>query len=217
MPAPSLKPIEPALAGKAASRRAGGDRRGPSMSQPLDGAVTTLLRAVEAGDGEARRRLFDVLYEELRRIARGVVPGHANDTALQPTALVHEAYIRLVQDHERHFVDRHHFLSYAAVAMRSIVVDHARARRRQKRGGDQQRTSLDAIADELTRRAGDLVALDDALTKLAAIDPLMVDIVNLRFFVGLTVEETAAALRQSKRTIEREWQVAKTWLRSALT
>ena len=178
--------------------------------------VTQLLIDHQAGDRNAADRLLSLLYHELRQIAGGCMrrerPGHT----LQPTALVHEAYMRLLSDPDIEWESRGHFLGIAARAMRQILVNHAEKRNAQKRGGDWQRVHLDDLVDEYEQRAIDLVALNDALDHLAGIDDTQSRIVELRFFGGLSIEETAEALSLSPRTISREWQMARAWLRRRL-
>ena len=180
-------------------------------------AVTQLLQRASAGDDQARAALFDVLYDELRRLAEAAMRRERPDHTLQPTALVHETYVRLADDSGR-FENRAHFFGVAASAMRRVLVDHARARGAQKRGGGEAPLNLDDL-DNLpgVPAAGvDLVALDDALSRLAALDPRQAQVVELRFFGGLSVEETAALLALSPRTVKREWQLARAWLKRAL-
>ena len=179
--------------------------------------VTTLLQRASAGDEQARSALFDVLYDELRKLAEAAMrherPGHT----LQPTALVHETYVRLADDGGR-FENRSHFFGVAASAMRRVLVDHARARRAQKRGGGDARVvvdDLDSLPDMPTGTI-DLVALDEALLRLSGLDPRQGRVVELRFFGGLSVEETAAVLDLSPRTVKRDWQMARAWLHREL-
>ena len=178
------------------------------------GDVTRLLERASAGDTGARARLFDVLYRELRRLAEAAMRGERTDHTLQPTALVHEAFLRLASDQGR-FESRAHFLGVAAGVMRRVLVDHARGRNARKRGGGATRVSVDDL-DDLPRRASeelDLVVLDDALSRLSVLDARQGQIVELRFFGGLSVEETAAVVGISERTVKREWQLSRAWLR----
>ena len=178
-------------------------------------AVTTLLRAWRRGDQAAFERLTPLVYDQLRRRARHYLRGERPNHTLRPTALVHEAYLRLVHLDQVDWQDRSHFFALAARQMRRILVDSARARRYQKRGGGAVSITFDeALA--VSRRDPDLVALDDALELLAQQDERKVRVVELRFFGGLTNDEIAAALGISSDTVTRDWQMAKLWLRRAL-
>lgn len=178
--------------------------------------ITRLLAEYEAGDREALERLLPLVYDELRRLAahylRGERPGHT----LQPTALVHEAWFKLVDQRDVRWQNRAHFLGVAAQQMRRILVDHARGHNRHKRGGDQVRLPLDDARDVPEERDVDLVRLDDALRDLAAIDPQQSRVVELRYFGGLTIEETAEAIGVSPATVKRDWAMARAWLHRAL-
>jgi RNA polymerase sigma factor (TIGR02999 family) len=178
--------------------------------------VTQLLIDWSKGDQAALDKLTPFVYDELHRIARHYMrrerPGHT----LQTSALVNEAYLRLV-DQSVPWQNRAHFLGIAARLMRQILVDHARAHKYAKRGGGAQKVSLDQAADLAQARASDLVALDDALNSLAAMDPHQSRIVELRFFGGLTIEETAEVVGLSHATIEREWSAARAWLRREMS
>jgi RNA polymerase sigma factor (TIGR02999 family) len=179
--------------------------------------VTALLQRASAGDDQARAALFDVLYAELRKLAEGAMRRERADHTLQPTALVHETYVRLADDAGR-FENRAHFFGVAASAMRRVLVDHARARGALKRGGGEAFVAVDDLDTLPGTPAGtvDLVSLDDALSKLSALDARQARVVELRFFGGLSVEETAALLDLSPRTVKREWQMARAWLRREL-
>jgi RNA polymerase sigma factor (TIGR02999 family) len=175
-------------------------------------AVTTLLRAWRRGDRGAFDRLTPLVYDELRRRARHYLRGERPNHTLRPTALVHEAYLRLVNLDQVDWRDRTHFFALAARQMRRILVDSARARRYQKRGGSAFMVTFDeALA--VARLSPDLIALDDAVELLAAKDERKARVVELRFFGGLTNEEIAAALGMSTDTVTRDWQMAKLWLR----
>ena len=178
------------------------------------GEVTRLLAQASAGDLAARATLFDVLYRELRRLAEAAMRAERANHTLQPTALVHEAFLRLAGDHGR-FVSRAHFFGVASGVMRRVLVDHARGRNAQKRGSGATLVTVDDL-DDLPQPASaalDLVVLDDALSRLTALDARQGQIVELRFFGGLSVEETAAVVGVSERTVKREWQLSRAWLR----
>jgi RNA polymerase sigma factor (TIGR02999 family) len=174
--------------------------------------VTELLRAWGGGDKAALDQLIPVVYDELRRQAsrylRRELPGHT----LQTTALVNEAYLRLIGQKNVNWQNRAHFFGIAAQLMRRILVDHARAKNRAKRGGARLRVTLDEATSVATCREIDLVALDEALNRLAKIDAQQGKVVELRFFSGLNVEETAEVLGISPATVKRDWSVAKAWL-----
>jgi RNA polymerase sigma-70 factor (ECF subfamily) len=173
--------------------------------------VTALLLAWQAGDETALARLTPLVHQELRRIARHCMRGERAHHSLQATALVHEAYLRLVDAQHVNWQNRAHFLAISARLMRRILVDIARARRYQKRGGDPLQVSIsDAL---LTSEKGqDLVALDDALQALAKLNERKSRVVELRFFGGLSVAETAAVLDVSPQTVMRDWKLARAWL-----
>ncbi len=174
--------------------------------------ITGLLVAWTDGDREALDRLAPLVYQELRRLAESYLrrerPGHT----LQPTALAHEAYIKLVDQRNVNWRNRAHFFGIAAQTMRRILVDHARARLAEKRGGDGVKLSLDEAFDVSDQRADQLVALDEALKTLAELDPQKSRVVELKYFGGMTLEETAEVLGVSRATIIREWRMAKAWL-----
>jgi len=173
---------------------------------------TELLRAWSHGDQSARERLIPLLYGELHRLARRYMRRERPDHTLQPTALVNEAYLRLIDVNRVEWRNRTHFLALAAQMMRRILVESARNRRRQKRGGGAVRDNIDNI-DELPRPVDrDVIALSDALSGLATFDSRMSQIVELRYFGGLTVEETADVLNLSPETVMRDWKTAKAWL-----
>jgi len=182
---------------------------------PPAGEVTRLLRAWRHGDRDALESLIPLVYGDLRRMAerhlRGERPGHT----LQPTAIVHEAYLRLVGGEEGGWQNRAHFFAAAARSMRRILVDHARAREAKKRGGGESPLLLDT-AVMVEPRAVDLIAVDDALEKLTALDPVEGRVVELRFFAGLTEDETADAIGISPATVRRKWLVAKAYLHREL-
>lgn len=179
--------------------------------------VTQLLLAWGGGDQAALDELMPLVYEELRRLAHQCMsrerPGHT----MQTSALVNEAYLRLIDQKSIHWQDRAHFFGIAARLMRQVLVDYARKRRYAKRGGDARRVPLDEAMIVSEKRAADVVALDDALKSLAEIDTRQSQIVELRFFGGLSIEETAEVLAVSPGTVMRDWTLAKAWLRRAVT
>jgi len=181
------------------------------------GRVTQLLRLWSSGDKAALERLLPVVYEELRRLARREMRREDASHTLQPTALVGELYLRLVRQHRTSWENRAQFFAVGAQMMRRILVDHARARAASKRGGKAPRLSLTDAARIGTEPAIDVLEIDRALTRLAKLDPDHARIVELRFFSGLSVEETAHVLGRSPRTIDREWRLAKAWLYGQLT
>lgn len=176
------------------------------------GEATRLLVAASQGEPGAAEALFAVVYADLRRVAAAYLKRERQGHTLQPTALVHEAYCRLVDADGIAFTDRHHFYAVAARAMRRILVDHARARGAAKRGGGAGRLPLDRLPELPEERDAWLEALDDVLQDLARLDERQARMVELRFFGGLTIEETAAALGVSHATVERDWKVARAWL-----
>jgi RNA polymerase sigma factor (TIGR02999 family) len=188
------------------------------------GDISQELRAAAQGDARAVERLLPVVYEELRSLARARMRHERGDHTLQATALVHEAYLRLVRDPEAAWDNRGHFFAAAAEAMRRILIEHARARARQKRGGDPEgrpakkvSLTLGSVADLAAADDPALVMeLDEAIQRLDAHDSRMAQVVRLRFFAGLDVEETAAALGVAPRTVKRDWAFARAWLFEAL-
>ena len=184
---------------------------------PTPKEITQLLVAWGNGDRSALDNLMPLVYEELCRLAHRYMsherPGHT----LQTSALVNEAYFCLVDQHDVHWQNRAHFFGIAAQLMRRILVDHARSRHYAKRGGDVQQVQLDEGMIVSEERAADVVALDDALKALAEIDARKSQIVELRFFGGLTIDETAEVLAVSPGTVMRDWTLAKAWLRRAVT
>ncbi len=174
--------------------------------------VTQLLVAWGNGNQAALEKLMPLVYEELRRLAHQYMRREHLGHTLQTTALVNEVYFRLVDQKHMHWQNRAHFFAISAQLMRRILIDHARSHQYVKRGGDAHKVSLDEGAVVAQEQAADLIALDDALLSLAAIDERKSRIVELRFFGGLSVEETAEALKISARTVMREWSMAKAWL-----
>jgi RNA polymerase sigma factor (TIGR02999 family) len=168
-------------------------------------------------DPEGVGRMVEQVYTDLHRIAEGYVR-HERAKSVQATDLIHEAYLRLARDASPHWNDRAHFVAIAAIAMRRLLVERARARHAAKRGGAQVQVTLDdaLLADDTTASAIDVIALDKALDQLAALDPQQSRIVELRYFGGLSVEETAAALDISPATVKRHWTIARAWLVRAL-
>jgi RNA polymerase sigma factor (TIGR02999 family) len=186
------------------------------MTTPTPQDVTQLLDAVSAGDSRAAGELLPLVYDQLRKLARARMSREKAGATLQPTALVHEAYLRLVGDHDVKWENRGHFFAAAARAMRRILVERARHRGRQKRGGGMKRVEIadDALAVEPP--SDDLLALDEVLDRLEQYDPRKSDVVMLRYFAGLTIEETAAALGISPATVKNEWAFARAWLHREL-
>ncbi len=175
--------------------------------------VTRMLVDWSQGNREAAVQLMPLVYDELRVIARGYLQRERADHTLQATALVHEAYLRMVDQTQLTWKNRAHFFGVAAQVMRRILVDHARRHRTEKRGGDWAKVELDEARLSATARPVDLIALDEALLDLAKLDPRQSQIVELRFFGGLTIEEAAEVLDVSPRTVRRDWRIAKAWLR----
>lgn len=178
--------------------------------------ITGLLMAWRAGDSAAVERLFPLVYEELRRIAHRQLGRERPDHTLGTTALVHEAYLRLVDQTRAQLTDRAHFFAIAARVMRRILVDYARQHQALKRGGAVTHISLSEAPVTAAERAETLVALDEALTRLAEVDERLPQVIECRFFGGLTEEETAEALGITARTVRRDWIKAKGWLARAL-
>ena len=182
---------------------------------PVD--VTGLLRKWSQGDEAAADELTPLVYVELRRLAHRYLGRERPDHSLQSTELVHEAYLRLVDQKEARWQDRAHFFAVSGQIMRRILVDHARARHRDKRGGGAPVLVLNAEIDMPEQRSFELIALDDALDTLAKLDPQQSRVVELRFFAGLSIDETAEALNVSRATVNRDWVTARAWLVRELT
>lgn len=178
--------------------------------------VTELLRACRGGEADAHERLFALVYEHLRTIAHAQLRREREGHTLSTTALVHEAFFKLADPAQLEFRDRAHFLGVAARAMRQVLVDHARRHRASKRGSGAVALDLDAAEIAVEERADMLVALDEALTRLAALSPRLAQVVECRFFGGLTEEETAEALQVTARTVRRDWVKARGWLHEEL-
>ena len=192
-----------------------------AASHPAAPSVTELLRAWGAGDAGAGEALVPLVYAELRRQARLALRREGEGHTLQPTALVHEAWLRLEGQHDARWESRTQFLAVAAQAMRRVLVDHARTRRALKRGGGGAQVTLGAAdraaaAPDTAPDAVDVLALDEALARLATLDPRKARLVELRYFAGLSIPEAAAALGISQATVGREWSVARMWLRREL-
>jgi RNA polymerase sigma-70 factor (ECF subfamily) len=179
---------------------------------PSPDEITALLLDWGNGDKAALDRVIPMVYQELRRLAHGQMRRERAGDTLQTTALINEAYLRLVDYARVRPRDRAHFFAIAAQAMRRILIERARSRQSAKRGSGAQKVSLNEAADVSNERAADLVALDEALTNLAAIDPRKAQIVELRYFGGMTIEETAEVRDVSTPTVERDWHTAKIWL-----
>lgn len=178
--------------------------------------VTGLLLMVSSGDRAAVQALLPIVYEELRKRAAALMRRESPGHTLQPTALVHEAFLKLIQQERIDWRNRAHFFAVAAELMRRILIDHARSRRADKRGGAVTRVSLNEGLGLSVMRDADVLAVDEALNQLAIIDPRQAELVSLRFFGGLSVEEVAVVLNMSKRSVEAEWTVVKAWLRREL-
>jgi len=179
--------------------------------------VTDLLARWSEGDVAAREALVSLVYDELRRIARRCLAGQRSDHTLQPTALVHEAYLRLVRRDSVPWQNRAHFFAMAAQVMRQILVDHARRHTAAKRGGGAVSVLFEDGAAAQRGSVVDLIALDNAMQRLAALDPRQCQIVELRFFGGLSIEETAEVVDISPATTKREWATARVWLHQAMS
>ena len=180
--------------------------------------VTRILSAIEQGDPHAAAQLLPLVYDELRKLAAQKMAQEAPGQTFQATALVHEAYLRLVDVEEaQHWNSRGHFFAAAAEAMRRILIEQARRKRRPKHGGDRRRIDLDDALSVAEAPCDDLLALDEALSRLEATDPLAAQVVKLRFFTGLSMPETAEALGLSLRSAERNWTYARTWLHRELS
>lgn len=183
-------------------------------SAPRD--VTDMLAELQAGDKQALDRLLPMVYGELRTLAGKCLRQERSDHTLQATALVHEAYLQLVNTPDRNWQNRAHFFGVAASAMRQILVNHALRRRRLKRGGALKRVTLEAVGDVVDRQAADVLAIDGTLKTLAGFDLRKARVVELRYFGGCTIEDVAEALSISHATVEREWRLARAWLQKEL-
>ncbi len=188
-----------------------------SCQTDLPEDITALLHGWGAGDSEALARLLPLVTDELRRLAHSYMSRQPSGHTLQPTALVNELYLRLVGRCHGDWPDRRHFFAFAAKTMRNILVDHARAQAAEKRGAGMPKVSLDESLDAGREQIVDLIALDEALTSLASRDSRQSQIVELRAFTGLSLQETAACLEVSEATVSRDWAMAKAWLFRQLT
>lgn len=182
------------------------------MANIGDKDVTKLLEDWSGGDREALEQLMPLVYDELRRMAKRYMNSQPSGHTLQTTALIHEAYLKLADNKEKQFANRAHFFAVAANAMRHILVDHARSRQSEKRGGGVQKISLEEAAIVSNERFAEVIALDDALKNLEKEDERKSRVVELRYFGGLSVAETAEVLKISPETVLRDWRFAKTWL-----
>ena len=187
-------------------------RAGPPSRDRSRLHVTDLLLAWGSGDRSALDELMPLVHQELRRLARVQMRGERDNHTLQTTALVNEAFLRLIDLRRIQWQDRAHFMALSARLMRRVLVDHARSRNYQKRGGGTAPVALEDVLVASPERGADLVALDEALENLARVDPRKSQVVELRFFGGLSVEETAEALSVSPETVTRDWRLAKVWL-----
>ena len=178
--------------------------------------ATRIVNALAAGDHHAADELMPLVYDEFRQLAGDYLRQETRAHTLQPTALVHEAYMRLIDQTRVNWQGRTHFFAVGAQAMRRILVDHARGKGRAKRGGGWQRIALDETLMVSSHNDADVLAVDEAIDRLAKLDPRQARIVELRFFGGLTVEEVAEVLGVSKRTVENDWKIVRAWLRREL-
>lgn len=174
--------------------------------------ITAILEGITAGNQSELERLLPAVYDELRSLAERHLRQERRNHTLQPTALANEAYLKLVRNTDIHWRDRIHFFGAAGQAIRRILIDHARGRRRRKRAGHRVELSFDSVAEITDQSAEDLIALDNALNRLLAEAPRKAHVVELRFFSGLTAEETASILGVTVRTVERDWRYARAWL-----
>jgi RNA polymerase sigma-70 factor (ECF subfamily) len=180
------------------------------MSIP-DGQVTVLLKAMKGGDSSAADRLFPLVYQELHRLAETYMHRERKDHTLQPTALINEAYLRLARE-DIDWQNREHFIGVAANVMRRVLVDHARARNAAMRGGGLVRVELEDNVAVSEERSDEVLLLDDALTRLEALNPRQARVVELRYFGGLSVEQVASILGVAPRSVKRDWALARIWL-----
>ncbi|MEE8169661.1 MAG: sigma-70 family RNA polymerase sigma factor [Phycisphaerae bacterium] len=184
--------------------------------KPSPGDVTALLGSASGGDQNALAELLSVVYEELRKLAAGKMRVEPANHTLQPTALVHEAFLRLVGQEKVNWRDRTHFFGVAAEVMRRVLVDHARKRKSAKRGGGRPRIQLDEALVLFETHSADLLELDEALKQLAELDPQQARIVELRFFGGLSIKQTSDLLGISQSAVDRGWRISRAWLMKEL-
>jgi RNA polymerase sigma factor (TIGR02999 family) len=189
----------------------------PSVTPSESNPVSRLLAAATQGDASAYNELWSLIYDELHGLAQSQLAREAPGHTVQPTSLVHEAYLRLTADEKVEWANRRHFFAAAAQAMRRIRIDDARKRKRLKRGGGQQPVPLEEAAATFDQDPAEMLAIDEALKKLERIDPRKAEVVLLRYFAGLSVDETAKALEVSPRTVDNEWHFARAWLHRELT
>lgn len=187
------------------------------MPEQPQSDVTELLLSWSDGNPQALEKLTPIIYEDLRRLARSHLRAERSEHTLQCTALVHEAYLRLVDQRNTRWHNRAHFFGVSAQLIRRILVDYARAQNAGKRGGGAAKLSIDESVAAAQEREVDVVALDDALQALARLDPQQARIVELRYFSGLTIEETAEVMQISTATVKRDWVIAKAWLRREIS
>ena len=183
---------------------------------PGDGEITRAIAELAGGGRDGLDRLLPLVYDELHRLARAQLRDERPDHTLGATALIHEAYLKLSGLDRIQWQNRSHFMAVAAQAMRRVLVNHANARGAQKRGGKHERLSLDDVMIVSDARGEDLIALDAALTRLAALDRRIARVVECRFFAGMTIEETAEALAIAPATVKRDWTLARAWLHREL-
>jgi RNA polymerase sigma factor (TIGR02999 family) len=187
------------------------------MTTPSQSEVTRYLLEWNRGDEAALQKLMPVVYDELKKLAKSYLRKERSDHTLQPTALVHEAFLRLIDQNSVQWQNRAHFFGVAAQMMRRILTNYAIARKTDKRGGKSQHLSLEDVTGLAEHRDLDLVLLDQALSDLESLDPRQSKIVELRFFSGLSIEETAEVLQISPATVKREWSTARVWLRRKMS
>jgi RNA polymerase sigma factor (TIGR02999 family) len=179
--------------------------------------ITQILRSVQASDPEAREQLIEATYDDLRRIASSRMAAERQNHTLTATALVNEVSLKLLQDRQLPTENRDHFFAYASRAMRNMLIDHARSKVSQRRGGKNQSVPLDAIEQEAQKCDEELLALDDSLTAFAEVDSRKAKVVEMKFFGRMTIEEIASALDISVATVKRDWEIARAWLRDNMS
>jgi RNA polymerase sigma-70 factor, ECF subfamily len=178
--------------------------------------LTTILKEWKNPDADVRERLLEAVYQELRRLARSQMRRERGDHTLTPTALVHEAYMRIGDDQSVSFADRHEFFALAATVMRRVLIDHARTHLAGKRGGGAPKVELHENAARTNRDAEEVLAVHEALSRLAELDPAQARIVELRYFGGFTTKDIAALMGNSEQDVDREWRLARAWLKRRL-